>query len=395
VLKQRVLHSCHSSLVQLGDLSRYRETVLQSKEKNWGPAKGYYALATAILPTSGAPYHQLAVIAQADQDAFGTTYFFYRALVQPELNLNAQVNLEKHFKKTRELWDKPKSHNVKDGLFKNFQSRFIAFHAKCYSGVIFEEHRDLETEMVHEISVTLLQKSDTSLLSRICLTNIAAETTAVERLGTGCTKCAGCQRNDPDSSCAEYQFSLQAFHFFQSFNIKLASQLLRVLVAELQRIQKLIQSSEMEGTDKLTPMVRCLLPVLRQYSSWLLAEIPFLVILDSKAQDTKAPSVQSNLAGITQDLWKVYVDALAALATTYPVKGGKRINYLLAEDEETIAFKPFADDLVRTRYLNEAGEIKARSTNPLIIKEEPAEEMLHRVRQIVKDGVNIAKYPVS
>ena len=395
VQKQQVLHSCHSSLIQLGDLSRYRETASPSRAKNWGPAKGYYRLANAVLPSSGAAYHQLAVIAQADQDTLGTAYWFYRALMQPEPHLNARANLEKHFKKTRELWDDPRSHNMKDGLFKNFQSRFAAFHAKCYLGLMFDEHKDLETELIHEITVTLLQRPDTGLLSRVCLTNIAAETTALERLGYKCTNCPACQQNCLATSCSQYNSSLKSFHLLQSFNIKLASQLLEVLGAELRRIKKLIDSDEMDDSAKLTPVIRCLLPVLRQYSSWLLAEVPLLVILDAQAKDVESRIGQSKVADSTQALWRIYVSALAALATIYPLKGGKRLNYLLAEDEDTIAFKPFADDLVQSRYLNEAGKFKERSTDPRVSKNDPEEEMLHRVRQIVRDGLIIAKNTVS
>jgi hypothetical protein len=394
-----VLCSCHSTLVQLGDLSRYRETVLQSKDKNWGPAKGYYRLAIAVLPTSGAPYHQLAVIAIADQDAFGITYLFYRALAQPELNLSAQSNLELHFRKTRESWDRPQSHNVKDGLFKTFQSRFVAFHAKCYSGIEFEEHRDLEVEMIHDISVTLLQKPDSSLLGKICLTNIAAEATARERLQTKCKnyECGEPHGNECNHTCIECLTSLHAYHSLQAFNIKLVSQLLRVLVAELQRIKKLIESSEMDSADKLTPIVRCLLPILRQYSSWLLAEVPFLVNSNPQALGVQLPKVQLHIVEIVQDLWRIYVDALAALALTYVVKSGsKSLNYLLREDEDTIGFKPFASGIVQTRYLNTgSGKLKARSTGPQIVKEDPSEEMLYRARQLVKEGITIAKANVS
>lgn len=393
--KQLVLQIYHWSLVRLGDLSRYRETQLQSTNRNWGPAKGYYKLAIVVLPTSGAPYHQLGAVAQIDQDTFGTTYYFYRALMQATPHPNARANLELQFRKTCKLWEKPKNHSVKDGCFTSFPSRFVAFHAKCYSEVGFDEQRDLETELIHEITVTLLQRPDTGVLSKICLTNIAAESSALERLRSKCKDCAACLHKPTSLSCAADQGSLRAFHSLQSFNIKLASQLLRVLTVELQRIKKLVESSEMEDNNKLTPIVRCLLPMLRQYSSWLVAEVPFLVMLDAQAKDLEASSFQSRSAGIIQDLWLLYVDALATLSMIYPLKGGKKLKYLLAEDEETIAFQPFASDLVRTRYLDAAGEIKARSTDPGVAKEEPAEEMLHRVRQIVKDGITIAKTMVK
>lgn len=184
--KQLVLKICHYSLLRLGDLSRYRETELQFLNRNWGPARGYYSLAIAVLRASGAPYHQLAAIAQTDKDAFESVYYFYRALMQQKPHPNARANIERQFKKTRDLWSEPEKHNVEDGHFTHFQSRFVAFHAKCYFGLESNEHTDLETEIIHEITVTLLQGSEADLLNKICLMNIAAETTALERLAAKC-----------------------------------------------------------------------------------------------------------------------------------------------------------------------------------------------------------------
>ncbi len=96
--------------------------------------------------------------------------------------LNAQENLEKDFERRRKLWATPENHNVQNGVFAHFQSRFVAFQAKCYHGAHFDEHRDLETELLHEITVNLLQNSNGSLLDNICLINISAEAAAHERL---------------------------------------------------------------------------------------------------------------------------------------------------------------------------------------------------------------------
>jgi hypothetical protein len=182
VQKQLVLQSCHSTLVHLGDLSRYRETELQDTNRDWGPAKGYYQLAITVLPTSGTPYNQLAVIAQTDQDVLGATYYLYRAFMIETPQDGAQKNLENEFVRICNRWTKPENFRAKDGIFMQFQARFVFFHAMCYAGKDFEEHRDLETELVHEITVTLLQKPDLSLLNKVCLINIAAESAVFERL---------------------------------------------------------------------------------------------------------------------------------------------------------------------------------------------------------------------
>jgi hypothetical protein len=55
-LRRLILQSCHATLIRLGDLSRYRESELVSKDRNWGPAIGYYDLASVINPASGGNY---------------------------------------------------------------------------------------------------------------------------------------------------------------------------------------------------------------------------------------------------------------------------------------------------------------------------------------------------
>lgn len=182
VQKRQIIQSCHSSLVHLGDLSRYREKESHSKDKNWGPAVGYYNLAIKLLPTSGAPYNQLAIIADEDQAPLRAIYYFYRALMVQDPPTFTRPSIDREFEKLRRSWDEPESHMVKDGIFTDFQSRFIAFHAFCDAGIDFDGYRDLETELIHEITVTLPAKPDASLLNRIALINIAAEAAARERL---------------------------------------------------------------------------------------------------------------------------------------------------------------------------------------------------------------------
>ena len=89
-LRTRILQSCHATLIRLGDLSRYRETELVAKDRNWGPAIGYYDLAMVIYPASGASHNQLAVIALADGNHLRATYHLYRALSAHEPHPSAR-----------------------------------------------------------------------------------------------------------------------------------------------------------------------------------------------------------------------------------------------------------------------------------------------------------------
>jgi hypothetical protein len=57
--------SCHRCLIYLGDIARYSAQYTEgvSNKKDWSNAAAYYLQASALLPTSGNPHNQLAVLA--------------------------------------------------------------------------------------------------------------------------------------------------------------------------------------------------------------------------------------------------------------------------------------------------------------------------------------------
>ena len=173
--------------MRLGDLSRYRESELKSKAHNWGPATGYYALAGAIYPTSGASHNQLAVIAQVDGNHLRATYHLYRALAVQEPAKTAQRNLELEFKKINTSWDqgdltaKSLSNEVEPPL-KTLPGWFMRLHARCYQGLEFVEHDELESEVLSQLAIDLKERSLEIFLNKFILINIAAEYYSVERL---------------------------------------------------------------------------------------------------------------------------------------------------------------------------------------------------------------------
>ncbi|KAF8981905.1 hypothetical protein BGZ46_002146 [Entomortierella lignicola] len=60
--------------------ARYRQTHNDSPKKNWSAARDYYNEARNLLPSSGNPYNQLAVIATFAPNNFLALYFYYRSL---------------------------------------------------------------------------------------------------------------------------------------------------------------------------------------------------------------------------------------------------------------------------------------------------------------------------
>lgn len=164
-------------MVHLGDLSRYRETELRSRDRNWGPAIGYYDLATALNPQSGASHNQLAAIALADNNHIRTIYHLHRALTVERPFPTAKANLELEFKKILEEWKKKELAGLEDSgePGKVLSAWFVCLHARCYKGIELEEHDELENEFLRHLAVELKERSLDHLLQKVCLINIAAE----------------------------------------------------------------------------------------------------------------------------------------------------------------------------------------------------------------------------
>ena len=186
-LQKAVLLSCHQTLVRLGDLSRWRETQLVSKNRNWGPAIGYYQLAGAIYASSGACHHQLAVIAQVDDDHFRTIYHLYRALAVAEPHPGARRNLEIELGNTAEASAKKNSivdSPVKVGSLSRdaFTRSFLRLHATFFGGSGYPDHDELENEVVELFVEASMERSRESNVRKLVLINLAAEYCAGLRL---------------------------------------------------------------------------------------------------------------------------------------------------------------------------------------------------------------------
>lgn len=137
---------------------------------------GYYDLATAIRPSSGASHNQLAVIALADGSHMRAIYHLYRAITVKTPYPRARENLEAEFKK---ILDR----NIKDCLFPEpgqqpgdmLQAQFVNLHAALHVGVNFQDHEELEGEILKSLSVELREPPVGDLLLKFTLSNIAAQ----------------------------------------------------------------------------------------------------------------------------------------------------------------------------------------------------------------------------
>ncbi|KAL4942645.1 hypothetical protein BDV06DRAFT_158939 [Aspergillus oleicola] len=373
-LRNHILQSCHATLIRLGDLSRYRETELVTKERNWGPAIGYYDLATVIYPASGASHNQLAVIALADANHLRATYHLYRALSAQEPYPTAKGNLEIEFKKVLGLWAKRELIQPEDAGIpgRSLAPWFVYLHAQCYRGVDFPEHDELESEVLNQLAVDLKERSLEGTLQKFCLVNIAAEEFSRTR--------------------SEKESVSSARLFFQRINVKTYFTLLQILLAEIERFAVEDPNTNKEakiGADKVTVVARRILPALRNYSSWLLTVNNYLVAYNEK--DTP-------LAVQLIEFWKIYANTLTLLASTFDVPTLPEVDYLLEEDDETLCFTPLSKGATSRRYLNANGLQKPSMNDPGIERNHPNIEMLYRIREFVIDGLDLVvtkKIPIE
>lgn len=170
------------------------------KEAKWGPAIGYYDLAGAVYPPSGVSHNQLAVIAKHREQHLSAIYHLYRALSADESHPMAKANLELEFKKVEAAWTKDETSNTGAngsplGFGKSLENWFMRLHARCYKGLDFAEHDELENEVLSQVAVDLKERSLESLLNKVVLINITAQFSASEDFQSKRWKSASIKRD--------------------------------------------------------------------------------------------------------------------------------------------------------------------------------------------------------
>ena len=181
---------------------------------------------------------------------------------------------------------------------------------------------------------------------------------------------------------------MQAFYFFQRLNVKIFSTLLRIMQSELEddASYETGRSEDIDGSEKITPVIRRIVIGLRHYSTWLLSSIAFLL----------AESGDSSVNDQIRKFWRVYATTLTLLAATFSVSALRSIDYLLEEDEDTIGFKPFHSERARRRYDDQVtGKKKPRFHDECVERYHPNIEILGRLRDFLTDGLELALDEVS
>ncbi|KIW70992.1 hypothetical protein, variant 1 [Phialophora macrospora] len=355
VLKDKLVDSCYSALVQCGDLSRYRESELKTRLRNWGPAVGYYNKAAILKPADGRAYNQLAVIALSDQDHLRAVYHLYQAMCVGTPFPQARGNLELEFKKLRVKSKQGKSIAENSDVFKGdpyLYEQFLLFHARCWEGKV-PDQEEQQTEILRLIANQIREQPEATILRKFSLINIAAEKSAAEKVS-----------GDPSA--------LRSFKILQSFNVKAFSLLLELVLEELQRLAESFGDPADNPPVEVPPITRRTLSHLRLYSGWLLTTVQYLL-------------ASSELASQMQRLWRLYTGALNLLLRLFPPSDAE-IEYLLKEDTETLGFSAFSLFVRATRF-RRSSQFKPMYTEASFGPQIPKKEMLFRIKEFIRDAM--------
>ena len=145
-----------------------------------------------------------------------------------------------------------------------------------------------------------------------------------------------------------------AYFFFLQLNVKTFMTLLQLLRPEVEGFTPEVSLIEGETnspklSDRITPLIRRVLPGIRIYSMWIVSN---WALLAAEVADA-ALNVQ------IRDLWRVYADTLTQLASNFPAKDLPEATYMLEEDVNTIGFEPLISEKTKRLWgLNDSPKPK-------------------------------------
>lgn len=110
------LIACHRCLIYLGDLARYKGLYGEgdSKNRDYAAASSYYLQAASLLPSSGNPHHQLAIVATYSGDEVVAVYRYFRSLAVDNPFSTARENLIVAFEKNRKSYSQLHNDIIKE-----------------------------------------------------------------------------------------------------------------------------------------------------------------------------------------------------------------------------------------------------------------------------------------
>ena len=180
---------------------------------------------------------------------------------------------------------------------------------------------------------------------------------------------------------------VQTRFYFLKLNIKIFSALLNLLYKDICKNAEVADWAGKPAMDRVSPIMRRVLPALRVYSCWLIWSMPTLT--KPLGQGKFYEKLQQDL----KKMWSIYVRVMNSLVTYFAREDLPAIEYLLEEDMETLGFVPFQTPLLTHRFLKHDMARKPARQN--VQRHHPHREMLGRIRDIVSDAMKISNQEVG
>ncbi|RCI09909.1 hypothetical protein L249_8481 [Ophiocordyceps polyrhachis-furcata BCC 54312] len=310
-LSSLVLESCHSTLLHLGDLCRYRSQA-KNKSSSVDFALTYFSLARHLMPHSGFAFHQMGILNAAQGNHLDAVYHFYRAWAVEVPHPNVKANLEAKFNSLRA----PNAIRPRvnpSAPAEAFSIWFVKLHAYFYAGEAFSQQRELEEEVMHRMEMACRDGRSGDTLLKMALVNMSAHAIA--------------------SSASTEKGMMTNSNFWKftlKFNALFISTLCRVIHLELEKVGA---TNSPDKPIEIPAVVASLLPVLRVYCVWFVAHRSELVA----AYDAFGAALPMMMKGIVN----VFTSFFAVACTHDELPS---CSYLLPEDLELRGHQLLAGD---------------------------------------------------
>ncbi|KAG9290201.1 hypothetical protein G9A89_022177 [Geosiphon pyriformis] len=408
--RQRAILSCHKSLIFLGDLARYREMQNERPRKNWATVREYYNQARQLVPDSGNPHNQLAVIASYNSDDFAAVYHYYRSLVVRNPFLTAKDNLGFLFQKAKKGSADFLESNIKDSqngkfnlshrhqalhkrqlssgklgldrpktgeLLEMFFAEFVRLHGILYLKSDVEIYPTIKTSFLEQLKKLAFSRFlDSDQLLSIVVINIAA-LFVIRHINNengdnniNIAKNSAYSQSSKKALIEKYALLLVVDTF---------SALLNVCNSELADVSETALGQTRTAVQVLPAAVKRILATLRIATKWLNVSLEYLAFMSSIIGNDK--NIRNQHSSLI-NFWESYTEFLNSLERLFPHKHGVPLEVPLHEDFEMHGFLALKNEITL-------------ETQALFDQDGPFEEHDMRIYDIVEDAYKIADSKIS
>lgn len=363
--------SFHSTLLRLGDLSRWRHKA-RPRADGTKMALLYYALAHDLKPTSGDAHHQMGMMYTEEHNHLLVVYHLYRSLAIEFPHANSTLNLEIEFKQLLNSSTPTRRTGTPDPD-ESFSNWFVMLHAHFAKGEAFSQQSELEQTVLHRLETMLKKPGTLPLVLKMVLINIAAYYVTLSRV----------QKDWSGGASKSCEFVL-------GMNVRWVVVISRLFQAELQEFSKAAAPAKETAengkppkhTVKFSPFTENLLPLMRVYMDWLYIYRADIV------------KYQGHLGGHIFDMYRILAQVLTTILKEFNGQQMEASPYLLPEDVVALGMKPFdGPNMAPACRLHLAfgrDDFKPHWEDTGLPRKEPDAEMRARVYDLMNCGFSLA-----